>query len=165
MKKTAIFIAMMTITMMAMGQTMSVNMEDDDPGKWERQFLHLDYVTHYGTHDAEYVDLDSIVDYAVERNYMKEARGISSVILTSDTLDVSWKESRLALRYWGIEFNVDSVETGLPSPIRGFEKALFHLDKQEGWNESATATLLYNERYFRLYIKDNEVAYYFKGFN
>jgi len=161
MKKTAIFIGMMAITMAMSGQSMKMSMDGDDPTQWERQWMCYDYVTRYMPLFAFDSDLDSIVDNGVDPRTV-EAKGISLVTLTQDSLTIEWKVRSWKRRYFAMDFDVDSVEYVSPSPIVGWDKTVFHLSGNEGWEE-AKATLMCKNNRWKLYIQDEEAIYYFRG--
>ena len=164
MKKTAIFIGMMTITMMAMGQSMSMKMDGDDPTQWERYYLNT-LVEQTRAFPPGVYDLDSIVDNAVPGDIILDARPGSTVFITNDSLSVDWKTSRWKRKFYYSDFNVDKVETS-PSPIMGYQKTIFHLTIEEDetyWNEDVKAVLLNNDNRYMLYIYDDEIVHLFKG--
>jgi hypothetical protein len=162
MNKTAIIIAITAITMMAQGQGMRMDMDGDDPTEWVRQWMNYDLVTDYLPYHEELTNLDSIVSHGVNPCATVDARGISTVLLTSDSLSIDWKTRRLQHKYYGLDFDVVSVEHGDPSPIHGWTKTVFILDGNEDWTQ-AKATLLATDNRWRLYVQDQEAVYFFRG--
>ena len=124
MKQTIIFIGMIAVSMAATGQMISMNMDGDDPALWERLFLD-EYVSSYWSYDAEFTNLDSIVEHGVDPEEAAEALGVSWVQLTNDSLSVVWKTRKIQRRYFYLEFDVDSVSYGDPSPIFATRKRHF----------------------------------------
>ena len=155
---------MVALSLMAMGQSMSSTMEGDDPAQWERHWLHYDMVTDYLPYYAELTDLDSIVDYGVVPEVAVDARGVSLVTLTNDSLTIEWKKRRLQIKYFYLDFIVDKVEYGNLSPIKGWKKTVFYLSGNDRWTD-AKATLLATDTRWRMYIQDEESVYFFKGWN
>ena len=162
MKQALIFIGIIAISMAARGQMISMNMEGDDPALWERLFLDEDVLAHW-SYDADLTNLDSIVENGVDPEEAVEALGVSWVQLTNDSLSVVWKTRKIQRRYFYLEFDVDSVTYGEPSPIFGYEKTTFILSGNDNWTPNATATLLHNKKWYKLYIRDDEAVYYFNG--
>jgi hypothetical protein len=162
MKQAIIIIGTIAISMAAPGQMISMNMDGDDPALWERVFLDGDVSSHW-SYDSDLTDLDSIVEHGIDPEQAVEALGISWVQLTNDSLSVVWKTRKIMRRYFYVEFDVDSVSYGAPSPIFGYEQTTFHLSGNDNWTSNATATLLHNKKWYRLYIRDDEAVYYFKG--
>ena len=164
MKKTAIFIGMIAITMAMSAQSMKVSMEGDDPAQWERHYLNT-LVDQTRAFSPENYNLDSIVDNASPGELAFGARIGSRVLITNDSLSVDWKTSRWKRKFYYSDFQVDKVETA-PSPLMGYQKTIFHLIIEEDetyWNEKVQAVLFNNDSRYMLYIYDDEIVHLFKG--